>query len=820
MTDHLDAHYDECLRNLENLSEYYSENVGNRNEATTRLHLIDTLLFECLGWAKHEAIAEEHHRTDRDEYTDYTFYAPRRVMILEAKREGETFEIPAGRVAPIHTIKSLCRSNPKLKAAIEQTAGYCQSRGVPLGVISNGHQLLAFVSTRSDGVPPMDGKAIVFSSFLLMLEHFLDLWNCLSKPGVEEKHLEKKLLGSQQPELPPTLADSISSYPGMKGRNPFQAELKHISELAIEDIPQSPRLERDFLTNCYCPGGALSQHSLASKAILRARYAALFDSSSPGRPSLVPASNRTGISDELFAESMSRRPILLLGDVGVGKSTFIRNLVHIDAADLFSKAIALVIDLGSQAALTTDLKHFIIREIQCQLLQRYQIDIEERNFVRGVYDLELKKLRTSIYADLADSLPDKYREKELELLESRIQDKSEHCRCSLEHVTKARQSQVVIFIDNADQRGDSVQDEAFLIAQEMATRWPVLVYVPLRPETFHRSVSGGALSGYHPKAFTVAPPRVDRVLDKRLRYALNIADDLENTPQISTAPRQTESLKLVIRSFLKTLRETDELLECIDNIAAGNIRLALDLVKNFFGSGHVDTEKICEKSNRSLYIIPLHEFVRALIYGDHIHYHPARSPVANLFDVSAKDPKEHFLLPILLAMLRQAGHENKGFVETALVYSALQGLAFTPEQVDFAIVRAFRKRLIQTPAAQTPEKMDKYPRMVRVTTSGLYHVDRLCSEFAYLDAMIVAAPILDDDIREQIRDVSTVKDRVQRGKLFQHYLDNHWTGASFPPLAFNWLTVSEELGNNIKFIERRIGHHASSAPPAQRPNRT
>jgi len=254
MGDQVDRSYTKCQENLVNLAKYYSENIGNRNEATTRLHLIDTLLFDCLAWEKYNALAEQHHRDERDEYTDYTFYGPRRIMILEAKREGDAFEVPAGKNSLVYKIKSLCHGNRVLKGAVEQAARYCQCRGVPIAVVSNGHQLVAFVANRADGIPPMDGSAMVFPSLHFMHDRFLQLWNALSRPGIEEKHLYNRLLGSQQPELPRTLAESISDYPGTKGRNVFQAELQTITELVIEDIPQSSELESEFL-RCLEPLG-------------------------------------------------------------------------------------------------------------------------------------------------------------------------------------------------------------------------------------------------------------------------------------------------------------------------------------------------------------------------------------------------------------------------------------------------------------------------------------------------------------------------------------------------------------------------------------
>src|SRR3972149_5979931 len=79
-----------------------------------------------------------------------------------------------------------------------------------------------------------------------------------------------------------------------------------------------------------------------------------------------------------------------------------------------------------------------------------------------------------------------------------------------------------MFLDNADQRNDEFQQRAFLISQDLAEHWPVTVFLSLRPETFIKSSKEGALTGYHPKAFTVSPPRIDRVIQKRLEFALKL----------------------------------------------------------------------------------------------------------------------------------------------------------------------------------------------------------------------------------------------------------------------------------------------------------
>jgi hypothetical protein len=284
-----------------------------------------------------------------------------------------------------------------------------------------------------------------------------------------------------------------------------------LSDLVIEDITRAHELEKTFLRECYCHSGALSQYSVISKEILKARYAALFDNSNKS-PVVTSAVNKDGISSELIAETLSGRPILLIGDTGVGKTTFIRNLIRVEAESIFDNSIVFYIDLGSKATLTENIKDFIINDITSQLRDNFSTDIYERNLVRGVYHAELSRFAKGIYSDLKDKNPDMYLDREIAFLNEKIGNKEEHLKSVLSHMSKSWKKQLIFIIDNADQRDELVQQTAFLISQEFAKHWPVIVFVALRPETFHRSIQIGALSGYHPKAFTISPPRIDLVL--------------------------------------------------------------------------------------------------------------------------------------------------------------------------------------------------------------------------------------------------------------------------------------------------------------------
>ena len=796
--------YEEGRVVLTELISFRSANPRDRNEATTRLQLVDKLLFDVLGWNRDtDCELEEAHG---GLFADYTLSAPRRILIVEAKREGNYFEVPAGENRLIYMLSRICRDNQSLRDAVSQAMGYCQTRGVPFGAVTNGHQIVGFVAVRTDGFPPMDGKTVVFPSLEFMLQNFLKLWQTLSKVGIEERHLQHNLLGDAIPEIPRKLALGIAIYPGLKNRNIFQADLQIVSELVIEDIAKEVRLETDFLKDCYCESSALSQHSLVSKHILETRYASLFDAETGG-PAIESAKTKRGVAPDILAASVSRRPILLIGDVGVGKSIFIKHLVRVDAKQAFESVIDLYVDLGYGATLESSLKDYVLGEIARQLEEKHGVDSEDAKIVRGVYDLELKKFAKGIYGSLKESNPGKFQEKELDFLEEKMQHKDRHLRSVLVHLEKARRKQVVIFVDNCDQRDDVLQQEAFLIAQEISSSWPATVFVTLRPETFYRSLKEGALAGYHPKAFTIAPPRVNLVIEKRLQFGLRITSGNIPVTSLSNPIQGTfTNLDAIIRSFLHTLRPQFSLRECLDNISGGNVRRALDLVREFFGSGHVDTQKIVDIYNRERrYNISPHEFLRAIIFGDNEFYNPDRSPVANIFDVSSGDSREHFLTPILISLLANAsgGSIEQGFVETARIYDQIQGLGFVPDQLDSALIRAHKFKLVETSARRAPHPGHDLPPALRITTSGAYHVQRLAGMFTYIDAIIVDTPIFDFRIRSAIKDVSTILNRATRARVFKEYLDTQWQPFDGSEAWFPWPALSQILEAEIIDVERR-----------------
>ncbi len=604
--------FSEGKESLQYLIDTYHDSDGSRNEAETRFQIIDDLLEKCFGWPKNLTHVEVH---DARSYTDYEIGNPRQV-IWEAKREGNAFHLPAtGNQSLLIDLPSLMDINNNVKSAISQVRNYCLDRGVQIAVVSNGWQLIAFLASRSDGIPPLSANALVFRSLEHLKENFRVAWQTLSYPGTLERRLIR-YLSTGETGLPRKLSTYLLQYPKYRYTSEIQATLKQLSELLIQDIVEDPDIEEKFYKRCYCESGAISKYTLMSRKILRARYSAMFDEteSHPHVVSARPDKNTTTITPDLMGKALSRRPIVLIGDIGVGKTSFIKQLTYVSAYKEFRNALFIYIDLGSEATLTNDIKTYILVEVETQLFKKYGEDVYANGFVRGVYASEISRFSKGIWGPYQDSNPEFYDEKLLAMLDEKLTHKDLHLREAINHLSRARKKQVIIALDNADQRQFSVQQEAFLISQEFAKDWSATVFMSVRPQTFHMSQRSGTLAAYPQKVFAISPPRVDAVIEKRLLFALDMAEGKIPLETIESVTVNIENLALFLKALLRSLKRNPEIAELLENITGGNVRAAIDLVTKFIGSPNVNAVKIIRfMEEKKPYLIPLHEFSKAAL---------------------------------------------------------------------------------------------------------------------------------------------------------------------------------------------------------------
>lgn len=778
------------------------------NEATTRLRVINGLLMDCLGWPPEEIDAEAYHNGD---YADYALGKLGTEVILEAKREGITFELPSGiegrRAIDISTLMQ----NDATKQALLQVLRYCQDRGVPIAVICNGRQLVAFYASRQDGVPPMEGRALAFSSLQEMLDDFGVLWSHLSRDGIAERNLQRFLFGKTIRAMPARkLSDSVVNYPGFRPRTALETDLKMLGGLFIQDLESEESISQEFLTECYCSSGALSQYALVSKEILRARYSAIKEVSNiQTEPARTKKGVNPGLSADVMTAALSRRPLILLGDVGVGKTMFLRHLIEVDAIEAIEKSFVLYVNFGTEPALETNLEEYVYRRMTEQLLGSYALDIGEADFVRAVYNADLNRFKRGIYGTLQEENPQEYRRHELDYLAELTKSHATHLKNSLQHIRATSSRTSIVVLDNIDQRPREFQDRVFLIAQSLAESWPATVFVSLRPTTFYESKSSGSLAAYQLRVFTVEPTRVDDVVSRRLRFAKK---QLEASTTEGSFPANLslsgEDLIAYVDVLIKAFTENENLKSLLDNLSGGNLRLALTFLSAFVGSGYVSTQRVLDTAEQGgIYVIPLHEFTRAMIYGEYEHFDPNASEICNLLDVTTDDGREHFLLPLILAHVQRVGESARtdGFVDAGSIYDAAQGWGYQQEQVGAQLKRAVDKRLIES----VPGRKTGGP--FRISSIGSYMYKSMIASFSYLDAMTIDTPISDVTYRNKILMASSITDRVARCKIFAKYLDEQWERLGLTSETdFSWPTASASLSKEIAEVSYRAARAAQT----------
>jgi hypothetical protein len=786
---------------LVHLAQQYTQ--AELNEATTRRDIIDVLLRDGLGWADDQITCEQYDESG--DYFDYAVGKPDTRFILEAKKTSITFDVPAGVNSGIHSIRTIYDHSKRSAAAIDQVLRYCQESGVGIAVLSNGLQLLIFLGSRSDGRKPLDGKAVFFDSLSSMADSFNHLWDSISPAGIINGALNRALNERATATAPDPLSAHINSYPGYRIGTEMETDLKILGDLFIQDVTHEDKITDDFLLECYCSSGALSQYSVISKEILKTRYRLLGE-----QVNAETARNQKGtnahLTEDILAGSLTKRPIILLGDVGVGKSLFLKHLFRIEAKELLTSTVIFYIDFLNNSGLRDDISNEIVQVIKATLQDKTNVDIDESTFIRKIYRKEIQQFKQSIYGELEDVDPVEFKRKELQMLSGLIDNELEHTKRVLEFLQSSRRLNFVLALDNVDQHEATFQERIFVVGQSLADRWPTAVFISLRPDTFYRSRKSGALAAYQPRVFTVSPPRCDLVVVKRLQFARKQLVEAGRLPGFpSGLTLNSNSLLVYIDVLLDAFEHNEQLIELVDNLSSGNTRRALDFISTFVGSGYVQTKRIIDAHDAGdSYVIPIHEFIRAILYGEHKYYDPQTSSVPNIFHILSTDPKEYFLLLLLLAKIEELGISNEGyFADLSSVVADIQSLGYSSEQIKYHINRAYEAKLIEQ------NDSGDAGQLVRITQAGSYLRKKMLTTFSYIDAVIVDTPILDVKVRSQIRDVRSIAERIKRAEVFQEYLDSCWpftaneVSLDWPTIYQDWKSAMTEVKAGASRAEKR-----------------
>lgn len=779
------------------------DSSADLNEDTTRMRLIDTILFNHLRWDRNFVDTEPYLQNIG--YADYIFTTKSgRTLVLEAKKSGSTFSLQSsapypGRGVPFSLIADKC---PEAHKAMQQAVNYANSNGARYTAISNGHQWLLML-TAVEGLLLKERNVIVFESLEAIRDRFPLFWDCFAPLSLQVNKPHGLLLDVRRQPPPAKLAKTIPNYPVQREdadiRNQHATGLQYL----WDEITNSEGTET-FFEKCYVPpAGHEKNRSLAIELLSdrAADDAATYERSDA-------ADLAVDVDGFLKEVARPERPVVLLGRIGHGKSTFIKFLKTIAAPAQLSNYIQIDVDFLDLPRTKEEVARYVYRNVEQQLRDRYNIDIADDAIVRAALNIQLKGFRKTprakMYLDDGDS--ERFNEAELSFIESWLADSHTYLQAVFQHLRAGRKKSIAVFLDNLDKR-DELQEEAFLVASSIARDWSAIVFICLRPGTFQRSRDVGVLDSIAPRLIHVYSPPTNLFLRRRFDYGAEIAAG--DVP----APRGREALSKAIASegrdlcdllgaLSNSIRRDKSLAELFEAVANGNLRDVLYRAGTVITSWHLNTTEMIRGVRESgTYNVTHHQAIRAMLYGTSLHFDPKTSPLINLFDIEHADPVEHFLRPTCLFHLAPSGSEpgRPGFLSYEEIAGRVSRYTFTPDVIDGALQSLFEKRLIEDDQFSTewPGTMAR----LRLTALGRYHISDLLGRFQYLDAVVIDTPVLDASITRQITVVQDIRDRVARCRSFLRYLNTCAQHVSNTPIFSHWERVHEHVANEITDIE-------------------
>lgn len=341
------------------------------NESTTRLRAIDTILFEILAWDKWDIETEKYCR---EGYADYLFLVNNSpTLIVEAKRSGIDFLL-SDRVYENrpYLFGILATECPPAAKALQQAIGYAATLGARYVAISNGHQWLLTLSFVPDR--PLESRLIyVFESFDAIQSRYQNFWNCFSPEGLKHNAVIKNLLDTLKLPAPAKLSSLLPGYPVPAKRNVFQNELSYILDYVWQVLSQDEST-MVFVQNCYVKPSSHEDIEALVRELTEKRK---------NEDSLLREFEVESI-DKLphnLAHLPAEKPFVVLGEVGRGKSSFLKYLRFVAAKDALTNYIQIDFNFLDRPDNASEIPNFVYQEIERQLREGYGVDINENSLL-------------------------------------------------------------------------------------------------------------------------------------------------------------------------------------------------------------------------------------------------------------------------------------------------------------------------------------------------------------------------------------------------------------------------------------------------------
>jgi len=472
---------------------------------------------------------------------------------------------------------------------------------------------------------------------------------------------------------------------------------------------------------------------------------------------------------------LDSRAILILGNVGTGKSTFVHYFFKVTIPNTSKWNIYLPIFVDFKGLRREDKVTYYANKTIDENLTRlceelFPDRVRSIQTLRDVFEEDLR-WNQSIYQQCRNSGRDdlslEYEMDDIKRLQS---DLVHFNKRRTQFVERQGGKRVVIILDNVDHLVlDEQIEEIFLYGQKLALDGACHVVLTMRSYNAKGKVHHfDHYSAFNPRYLHLSLPNVSEMIKARVNYALEkigkyVQLETQGTARISMrSPLFKEEVEGYLNSFTRP-----EIINTLEKLSYQDLRELLRMAHRAMASGHLYPQIRRIKYSE----VQVYDLIQALILGNWKYYNIEDEHIAiiNLFDDECDFEKGKTTIRIrILQTIRLLG-SKKVNIKNLVKY--MEKIGFENEAVINSLQYLINHSLV-TPSYPSGIKIieDKV-RAVSLTEKGTYYLDDLLVEPRYYGNMCYATPMYKEyvDIMKTYNK-NTMEGQYQGTKLFVEFL--------------------------------------------------
>ncbi len=663
-----------------------------------------------------------------------------------------------------------------------------------------------------------------FDEFCTENEAFVNFINFCSKKELTKKANEPYIKARGKS----TFITPVSELGGARAQDEEMLENSFGRALVFENNtifdPQTEEDKVQIVKNAYIPSLKREQHvDPIYKQIKNFKRPSFINTTLISTDKPVELLQK--LNENINSKTISHSLMLLIGNRGSGKTTFIRYFKEIvlqnKNTDLSDKCSWIFLNMNSAPVNANEIYNWT-KDIVVSTIKKLYPKID----INLLFKDEIDEFRETLGQYIIND-QNTYNKEVFNLVKDCLQDKECSIKAYLRYLNEVENKIPIIVLDNCDKRNKEEQLLMFQVAQWIKDNYNLIVILPMRDSTYDNYKNEPPLDTVvKDLVFRIDPADLLKVLQARLEYLCRLKGgdsdsyDLRNGFRVKiTKDEQVE----YFRSILMSIRNDNWAKTIFYQLSNKDTRYGIQLFEDLCKSGHINSEEIFKvRTLGENYKLPNYKIMNALLRKNRKYFNEDKSNFANLFSSNYNDdfPDPFVRIDILswLKEHRTAEGPNKviGYHKVSSIIKDLQSLGHNEKVIFRETNKLVEKGLILSESQLSTVTQND---LIKLSLSGSLHLG-LLKNVSYLGACAeaviyknsatiknIASRIANSNYLNKSNLIATAKDMLV---YLQEYKDEFM---SYPQASLkdNGLISFYDLNDSIESLSNVLEFNENSS---------